>query len=168
MKGGCVVALGIAFAALVGGVIVATIANLSWIEERFGYGGFSFAVGAIFVMVIVFSVIALVGAIMFGVSGLWMQANKNAGVMVGTMSESIASIIRYSRLPAGQPQAKAAQEPVFPQYPRIEYGARPGQGALAADDWPSKPPPGLAPPEEGEWARLERRSSGRHGEVVAK
>lgn len=168
MKGGCIVTLAIGFAIVVLGTIVFGLLNLGWFEERFGQMGMAFFLGFIVLMIVVFSTMALMGAIVFGLSGLWVNANSNSGVMMGTMAESIASILRYSRLPAGNGQSGQKNAPIFPQ---MEYGARPGQAALAE----GMPPyggfgQGTTPenqiPTDPRWTGAD---TGRgHGEVIAR
>ena len=84
------------------------------------------------------------------------------------MAESIASILRYSRLPAGNGQSGQKNAPVFPQ---MEYGARPGQAALAEGMPPYVPPGQGVLPERGiptdpRWTGADTPRG--HGEVIAR
>lgn len=174
MKSGCIVFLGILMAIIALGVLALFVMSLPWIEEQFGAAGVSFAIGGLAVMFVVFFAIALTGAIVFGISGLWARSNTDANVMIATMFEMLPNVIRYSRLPSGsggQSSGQGQQQAQkggwsFPPVAGIEYGARPGQQALTADEGP--------PREEGKWAQLEERyerrsgQQGRHGEVLAR
>lgn len=179
MKGGCIVSIGIAMAVTALGVIVFFMMNLGWIEERFGSGGVSFAIGGIAVMFVVFFSLALSGAIMFGVSGLWMRSSQSAYEMVSETVAVVPNALRYSRQSSGAGgQAQQRQGPSFPPLAGIEHGARPGQQALSSGGgWGDQSPLRLDAQDEAEreWTRAEQqfmrrnqRNGGEDREVMAR
>lgn len=170
MKGGCIVSIAGGLGMVGLGFVAFFLFNLGWFEEKFGQMGMAFAVGGVAVMLIVFFAIALVGAIFFGLSGLWVTANGNSGNMMGIFAESMATSVKAIRTPAGnggQAQNKPPTEPVFP--PQIEYGGRPGQYALGEGQPPYAEERGggvrsLGGPASGGWGDVEKR----YGEVIAR